>query len=260
MCLYAYEVHQHGCEGRPLLVGDEIRIAAASTRSDWACASPQIVVPAPLRERVREGWLARAATEHASVAAFARFTLQLLGLGAPAELIDAAQQAGRDEARHAQLCYAIASQLGDPVGPDRLDLRGLDLDVDVRRVVVESILVGCIGETIAAAKMRYLATRVENREIAAVLASIAENEAMHAALAWKALDWMLCNFDVGAVARETFVKAIRQVDRPRKCPDESEIVRHGVLDEATSAWVTETVLRAVIAPAAVGLLDTRLAA
>lgn len=263
LCLHGFAVSSEcsgESEGRPLLVGTEVRVAAVRTRSDWACAAPQLDVPAILRERVREGWLARAAMEHASVAAFARFTLQLLGLGAPAELIDASQLAGRDEARHAQLCYAIASQLGGPVGPDRLDLRGLDLDVDVARVVLESILEGCIGETIAAAKMRYLATRAENREIAAMLDSIAEDEAMHAALAWKALDWMLRNFDVAAVARETFATAINRVGHSRSCPAESEIVRHGVLDEPTSAWVAETVLRAVIAPAAATLLDTPLAA
>jgi hypothetical protein len=50
------------------------------------------------------------------------------------------------------------------------------------------------------------------------------------------------------------------MNRLQKCPAESEIVRHGVLDEATSAWVSGTVLRAVIAPAAAKLLDTPLAA
>lgn len=264
LCLHGFALDYQcggGTEGRPLLVGTEVRVAATCTRSDWACAAPQLDVPALLRERVREGWLARAAMEHASVAAFARFTLQLLSLGAPADLIDASQQAGRDEARHARLCYAIASQLGGPVGPDRLDLRGLDLDVDVARVVLESILEGCIGETIAAAKMRYLAARVEDREIAAMLESIAQDEAMHAALAWKALDWMLRNFDVGAVARETFASAIhQQVGGSQTRPGERVMVRYGVLDEATSAWVTGEVLRDVIAPAAAELLGTPLAA
>jgi hypothetical protein len=260
LCLHGFNVYSEFCgEGRPLLVGSEVRVADTVARTDWTCAAPRLDVPDLLRARVREGWLERAAMEHASVAAFARFTLQLLGLGAPAELIDASQQAGRDEARHARLCYAIASQLGGPVGPDRLDLRGLDLDVDVSRVVLESILEGCIGETIAAAKMRYLATRVENREIAAMLESIAEDEAMHAALAWKALDWMLHNFDVGAVARETFASATRQPSA-REPLRESAMTRYGVLDEASSARVTAEVLRDVIAPAAAALLELRLAA
>jgi hypothetical protein len=260
LCLHGFESVILGCEGRPLLAGDEIRVAPACTRSDWSCAAPQLDVPALLRERVLEGWLDRAAMEHASVAAFARFTVQLLGLGAPADLIDAAQRAGRDEARHARLCYAIASQLGGPVGPDRLDLRGLDLDADPARVVFESIVEGCIGETIAAAKMRYLAARAANPEVAAMLESIAKDEAQHAALAWQALDWMLRNFDVAAVARETFATAIHPVHRSQTRPRESALVRYGVLDEATSAWVAAEVLREVIAPAAAGLLEARRAA
>jgi hypothetical protein len=261
LCLHGFESYWDTCgEGRPLLAGDEIRVAPACTRSDWSCAAPQLDVPAMLRERVLEGWLDRAAMEHASVAAFARFTVQLLGLGAPADLIDAAQRAGRDEARHARLCYAIASQLGGPVGPDRLDLRGLDLDADPARVVFESILEGCIGETIAAAKMRYLAARVENPEVAAMLESIAQDEAQHAALAWQALDWMLRNFDVAAVARETFATAMHQVHRSQARPHERALARYGVLDEATSAWLAAEVLREVIAPAAAGLLDARRAA
>jgi hypothetical protein len=116
LCLHGFNVYSEFCgEGRPLLVGSEVRVADTVARTDWTCAAPRLDVPDLLRARVREGWLERAAMEHASVAAFARFTLQLLGLGAPAELIDASQQAGRDEARHARLCYAIASQLGGPV-------------------------------------------------------------------------------------------------------------------------------------------------
>jgi hypothetical protein len=258
LCLHGfYYAIECGEEGRPLLVGDEIRVAPACARSDWSDAVSRLEVPAVLRERVRAGWLDRAAMEHASIAAFARFTLQLVGLGASAELIDAAQVAGRDEARHARLCYGVASQLGDPVGPDRLDLRGLDLDVDPARVVFESIVEGCIGETIAAAKMRYLAERAENPELAAMLESIAEDEAAHAALAWKALDWMLRNFDVAAVARETFASVLRQSSVSRTRPHESAMLRYGVLDEATGTWVAAAVLRDVIAPAAAGLLGAR---
>jgi hypothetical protein len=261
LCLHGFWLATEcGEEGRPLLVGHESRVAPTCTRSDWTCAVPQLEVPAVLRERVREGWLERAAMEHASVAAFARFTLQLLALGAPAELVDAAQVAGLDEARHARLCYAVASQLGGPVGPDRLDLRGLDLNVDPAAMVVESILEGCIGETIAAARMAYLAARVDDREIAAMLESIAADEAMHAALAWKALDWMLRHFDVAAVARETFASVLERSSCSPSRPRPSATVRYGVLDEATGAWVADEVLRNVIAPAAAGLFAARLAA
>ena len=42
--------------------------------------------------------------EHASVASFARFTLDLLSLGAPPGLLSAAFHAGQEEISHTQLC------------------------------------------------------------------------------------------------------------------------------------------------------------
>jgi len=47
--------------------------------------------------------------EHASIAAFARFSLQLLSLGAPAGLIDDCTRALGDETAHARLCFQLAS-------------------------------------------------------------------------------------------------------------------------------------------------------
>ena len=68
-----------------------------------------VVPPGPLRDAVVKAWTTAARAEHASVASFARFTLQLLHLGAPADLVADAQQAALDEVRHARLCFGVAS-------------------------------------------------------------------------------------------------------------------------------------------------------
>ena len=47
--------------------------------------------------------------EHASVASFARHTLQLLNIGAPSELLMSSQKAAIDEVRHAKMCYGLAA-------------------------------------------------------------------------------------------------------------------------------------------------------
>lgn len=73
-------------EGRPFRVAGHARVADA----------------------VVKAWTTAARAEHASVASFARFTLQLLHLGAPADLVADAQQAGLDEVRHARLCFGVA--------------------------------------------------------------------------------------------------------------------------------------------------------
>jgi hypothetical protein len=63
--------------------------------------------------------------EHASVAAFARFVLELLSAGAPLELVEGAGDAMRDELRHTQICFGLASAYaGAPIGPGPLDTTG----------------------------------------------------------------------------------------------------------------------------------------
>ena len=58
-------------------------------------------------------WVRRGLYEHASVASFARHTLDLLAAAAPAVLVSEAQQAATDEINHAQLCFGVANSLND---------------------------------------------------------------------------------------------------------------------------------------------------
>ncbi len=60
------------------------------------------------RSRLCEHWSAIAVMEHASVASFARALLELLAVGAPAELLAATQGALADETRHAEWTFALA--------------------------------------------------------------------------------------------------------------------------------------------------------
>src|SRR6478736_3829368 len=82
-------------------------------------------LPEHVRLALGEYFAHSAQMEHVSIASFNRFSLQLLGLGAPAELIEGAQRAALDEVHHARICFAIAEQyLGQPLGPSALDLTG----------------------------------------------------------------------------------------------------------------------------------------
>jgi hypothetical protein len=70
-------------------------------------------------------WLDDARLEHASVASFARFVLELLALGAPAELVHFAQRALGDEIDHARRCFSLASRYAqEPLGPAALQVDG----------------------------------------------------------------------------------------------------------------------------------------
>jgi hypothetical protein len=130
--------------------------------------------------------------EHASIAAFARFTLQLLALGAPAELVVASQRAMADETTHARMAFALASAYGErEVGPGALaidgSLEGDDLDAFVATLLRE----GCIGETRAAVEAREELAEAPDPVVRAVLETIARDETRHAELAWRTLAWLL---------------------------------------------------------------------
>lgn len=257
-CLHGFLVEEWCGEGRPLIADGEARVAPTCERGDWIEAAPVWHVEPTTRARALDGWLARAAMEHASVAAFARFAMQLQALGAPAELIADAHVAALDELRHARLCFAVASRLdGRRLGPGPLALDGLDLRADPASVAVETILEGCIGETVAAAKMRYLADAASDPDLRRLLRAIADDEARHAALAWRALGWLLDRFDLRDVVRRTFAGALADAltTADRRPPTADPLVGDGVLDSATSDWITRAVLREVVAPAFAALVE-----
>ncbi len=142
------------------------------------------------RLALAERWAREAAFEHASIASFARVTLDLLAMGAPASLVGAAQRAGLDEVRHARIAYALASAYaGKALGPGPL------VD-DVRRppatlesIVREAIVDGCIGETAAALTLRQEASRAASAPMRALLERMADDEERHAELAFATVAW-----------------------------------------------------------------------
>lgn len=57
-------------------------------------------------------WVAQARSEHASIASFARLTLELMAAGAPLRLIARVHEAALDEVRHTEQCLALAARDG----------------------------------------------------------------------------------------------------------------------------------------------------
>jgi hypothetical protein len=133
------------------------------------------------RATLAEHWTRMGQLEHASIAAFARFNLQLLALGAPPELVDACTQALADETAHTKLCFALASAYaGRALGPGPLDV-SRSLDVNALADIVELVIAeGCFGETSAALQALEAADDAEDPVIVAAYAQIASDEQRHA--------------------------------------------------------------------------------
>jgi hypothetical protein len=182
--------------GRPFLVQHEARVARLVVGEGWLTAdsdAPNLRGLAPgERERCAAVWSNMALLEHASIAAFARFNLQLLALGAPAELIVESTCAIADETAHARLCFDLASAyVGQKLGPGPLDIAGSLEAVSLGEVVDLVLIEGCFGETGAALDALEAATSESDPVLQSAYSRIARDEQRHAELAFRFLRWAL---------------------------------------------------------------------
>ncbi|AUX42130.1 hypothetical protein SOCE26_035570 [Sorangium cellulosum] len=188
------------CEGRPYLVDAVARTAPflrARGDAGWGAAeamTPRIdTLTADLREALAAAWTRDALFEHASVASFGRFALELLAAGAPADLVEEAHRAALDEARHARLCFALASAYaGETIAPGAFPFEGrVEVEADLASIAARAAKEGCIGETIAAVIAAEELGAAEDPAVRGALAVIAADEARHAELAWRTVAWAI---------------------------------------------------------------------
>ena len=258
-CSFADDLQAWTCAnaacGRPFLVEDEAVVAPACARDDWRAL---VLAPVELpRERARLAayWTQIGLCEHASVASFARFILQLLAVGAPAELVDGAQRALADEVEHARLCFALASLYqGTGVGPGPLPaadaLGRFDLDSVLAAVIREA----CVGETLSALEAREAATRAADPSLRRILERIAGDEQRHAELGWRFVQWALARADADQRARAeaVFDAAIADAEATVAAlalqAGEPDLREHGVVDAPLRAALWREGLRELVRP------------
>ncbi len=192
-CCYRFS-NRHPPLGRPFRDGDAMRVSARAERTDWSkpLAPSMIGLTADARRALADAWARDAASEHASVAAFARFALQLLAVGAPADLLESAHEAALDEINHARVSYAIASAYaGEAIGPAPLTIASTSIETSLAAMAVETFLDGCIAETRAAIAARDKSFGEHDPVVRKVLTTIADDEERHAELAWRTVAWAL---------------------------------------------------------------------
>lgn len=214
------------------------------------------------RRRVRDAWVRAAQAEHASVAAFSRFTMQLLALGAPMSLVSASAAAMVDEVRHAESAAALAARFaGRDLSFGALAAAQRDAGPTSLRAVLEDVVrEGCIAETISAAEAAAMRDAATDPTVAGVLSDIAEDEARHAELAWSFVGWALAQDpsladDVAGWFAEGHRHAPAPID-----PDAAVLAAHGQLDGAGRFLLAERVMAETIAPLAAAMLGARVAA
>lgn len=137
-------------------------------------------------------WTRAAENEHASLATFARITLELLALGAPMDLVLACQRAGADEVRHAEDAYALASAFaGHEITAMPFAAACAPIVPDLLRLAKETLLDGCIGESAAALVATRDAEAAHDPSVKSALRRVARDESNHAELAFQLLAWAI---------------------------------------------------------------------
>jgi hypothetical protein len=259
-CCYQVDGQVLLCGGRPFVVDGAPRVADLAARSDWLAAmpAPADALDPEARRVVADRWARTGLDEHASIASFARFALDLLAVGAPADLLRAAQQAMGDEVRHAELCFALASAYaGQPVGPGPLAIAGEAPErADLALIVAAAVREGCVGETVAAYEAARARDEATDPAVRAALDEIARDEAEHAALAYRFVAWALRRGDASVrdAVREAFAGALAPGATPA-APSGPDLRAHGLLDGAARHALALRCKAEVVAPASRALLE-----
>jgi hypothetical protein len=251
--------------GRPFLVGGTARVAGTRERTDWTSSiAPRLdALGAEDRAELAAHYMDVALMEHASIAAFARFALELLALGAPPELLTDTYAAMSDETTHARDAFALASAYaGRTMGPGALDVDRAMTERERADVVRTAILEGCIGETVAAVEAAEALAHAEDPAVRAALERVVRDETRHAELAWRFVKWVIESNPSGL--RDAALTALSSVvaseleasptSAVRREPGRAPLLAHGALDIDTRRDLRRRVLTEVIEPCARALV------
>ncbi len=264
-CCYTYQTGPCG-KGRPVRDGEAFCVADTIASDAWTRESaleidaiapevralgPRVVAPFAAHLR------AMGALEHASIPAVSRMALDLVALGAPPDLIADAHVAALDEVRHARFALGLAKALdGRDESPGPLPLPVVEPGADVAKLAIETVVDGCVQETIGSALIRASARACTVPSLARALAAVADDEERHGVLAFRVARFLIGRLAPHARAEvEATIRAVvtSWSSSPSKQPAPPEL---GLLDpEAERAYAAEALAK-VVAPAIELLLAT----
>ena len=240
--------------GRPLVIDGAPRVAAGCPRGDWTAAVDG-TAEAALRAGVDRPLLAThfatlAGLEHASVASFAHFALELMRFGAPPELLLETSRAVADEVDHARRMYALASAYGGAKqGPGPLNLTGLEPAPDLAALCFSVVREACVGELLAAVEAEALAGLACVDAVKRTFEVIAVDEARHAALGWRALRWLLTLPGApSADAIEAAFEAAYAESRRPSGPEVRHLEAHGLMSPERRVALFDEAIEQVLRP------------
>jgi hypothetical protein len=189
--------------------------------------------------------------EHASVAAFARLSLELMALGAPSSLLRDVHQAALDEVKHAEQCWELARVFGGAeVRPGPFPFQtSPNTNIGLAQLAASAVREGCLAETLGAHVLSVAAEHAPEPAVRAVLQSMAEEEARHAVISFRIVAWALRSGDANVSASVHAAFAA-----PWPSVDVRELSLRSHVDVQCLAAAAEQGVTEVLTPAAARLL------
>jgi hypothetical protein len=207
--------------------------------------------PLPPASARAAAWAIAGSGEHASVAAFARLSLQLMRLGAPSDLLRGVHQAAMDEVSHTEICWAIAQRFGaSQVSAGAFPFAdSIALDTNLPALAAAAVREGCLAETLGAHVVSVAAELAPEPDVQSALRSIAREEATHAVLSFRIVAWAL---RVGGASVKSAVCAAFADPWPKL--DVTELALRANIDVALLHVAAARGVTEIIRPAAAELL------
>ncbi|HTU60488.1 MAG TPA: hypothetical protein VMF89_18685 [Polyangiales bacterium] len=237
-------------------------ISAPSSATLQALRTRVEMLDPALRGELSALWARDAQYEHASIASFGRFALELLAVAAPAELIERAHRAAIEEIEHARLCFTFAGIYGGSAlgpGPLPIDARIFANAPDLHTMTRATVLEGCVNESVAALEAGVAARQAQDEAVREALLAIERQEGDHASLAFAFVSWAVNSG--GAALRETARVAFKRagaefaaLELPEESERERQLSVHGRLSSRERASLRKRAFAEVIVPAAEELL------
>lgn len=212
-----------------------------------------------MRIALSRRWAAAARAAQGTTASLAALSLHLLALGAPWELIEAANELLSHRAAQARaadvLACAYAGRSGGAAAPPD---RALQAPEELDHLVTLAIEAACVAGTVAAVEANDAEGRCSDPAVRRLLGRIAEDEGRRAELGWRIVRWAIATD--AATSEEAIADAIAVLEAdledsppPTTTAADASLLAHGVVSEALQAGVRASAIERVLLPTLLGL-------
>jgi hypothetical protein len=157
--------------------------------------------PRDARERAAGVWAYRAQAEAIASGRFVQLGRDLVDVNAPQVVVDLAERASEEEARHIQICLDLVEGLGAHIEmPKTPDFRlKKDLPNKQRTVLLQMVGTSCINETISATVLAEMMRRAESGQVHDSIQEILRDEIDHGRMGWAYVAHLAQKGEVGFV-------------------------------------------------------------